>query len=255
MIISGLRGKRILVTRSVEQAQSFTEKIRARGGVSIEIPLISIQEATHNEHTIISTIQYLHTFTWIIFTSANGVHYFFQYLDKVNYNEDLPNIAVVGKKTKQVLQQYGYEPTLVPKKFVQEDLTAELVSRVDLNDRVLFVRGNLARGVLIEELHRRNIACSDLVVYENVANMEVKSELIRLIQAKDIDVITFTSPSTVNNFVDILENQLNEVSNVLIACIGPITKHAAEQKGLHVTICPETHTIDALMDELESYFS
>jgi len=251
-----LTGITVLVTRGKDQAKEFSEKLSKLGAVPLETPLISFSLPETIEPAK-QAIKEIHKYDWLIFTSKNGVDFFFQLLEEPIKMEDLPKIAVVGKKTAKALERIGIEPALVPEKFVAEGLIEELKPLVAPYERVLLVKGNLARPILKQSLEEIGACVTDAVVYETKLNSEGKQETIDLLIKGKIDVITFTSPSTVQGFMKILEgldwHQL--LKHSVIACIGPITKQAAEREGLQVQICPENYTIDDMIEAIVNYFA
>lgn len=256
---SYLQGKRILVTRAKEQAESFSKKIAEYGGIAIEIPLIKIQ-APANTELIDQALQKINTYDWIVFTSVNGVHYFFDFIDKnkISLSEnDRPKIAVVGKKTLQALERKGFSAELVPDDFVAEDLFEKLIEVVDKSETILLARGNLGRSLLPEKLGKMGIKVDDLIVYENVLNMEKQAELIHLLESHSLDIVTFTSSSTVTNFVELLKGTAGWrkwLNHIQIACIGPITEKTAIEAGLNPQIVANEYTVTGLLDAIVSKY-
>ncbi|MBB5324592.1 uroporphyrinogen-III synthase [Anoxybacillus tepidamans] len=247
-----LSGKTVLVTRGKEQAKEFSDKLKQAGAHPIEIPLISVSAVTETEK-IDECICRLSLYDWIIFTSVNGVRFFFPF---VGDQAKLPTIAVVGKKTALALEKRGIRPAVVPDEFVAEGLAEAMKSLVKPNDRVLLVKGNLARPTLKEALVQLGADVTDLVVYETKMNESGKEQLLDLLKKQALDVVTFTSSSTVESFMNMLDGieWRRLLAHCVIACIGPITKQTAEQFGLRVHICPEQYTIDDMIKAMERFF-
>ncbi len=253
-----LLGKRILNTRGKKQAAEFSMKITAAGGTPIELPLLTF-EKPKNTTIIKNTLCNLKSYDWLIFTSKNGVDSFFDFYNQVveeaGMNLPLPKIAVVGTKTEKALLTKGYKPELVPEEFIAEGLFKSLKPFVKKGARFLLARGNLARSYLVDELIRHGAEATDLVVYETVGDSREKERLITLLKDKQIDIITFTSPSTVKQFykmVEQLEWQL-WTKNLIFACIGPETEKCAKQLHIPIHICPAHYTIDHLLTEIVDY--
>ncbi|KXG11500.1 hypothetical protein AT864_00583 [Anoxybacillus sp. P3H1B] len=247
-----LQGKSILVTRGKEQANEFSAKLRKAGACPIEIPLISISAVTEREH-VEKCLSRLSSYRWLVFTSANGVRFFFSFItDKTT----LPHVAVVGTKTAHALEKRGIHPDIIPDRFVAEGLAEAMKAAIEPGDRILLVRGNLARPNLKEELAELGAEVTDLVVYETHLNESGKEELFHLLSKRAIDIMTFTSSSTVQSFMQMVEgeNWQELIESCVIACIGPITKHTAEQFGLTVHICPDQYTIDDMIEAMEKFF-
>ncbi|WP_027409489.1 uroporphyrinogen-III synthase [Anoxybacteroides tepidamans] len=248
-----LLGKKVLVTRGKEQAQEFSDRLRQAGACPLEIPLISVS-AVADKEKVNKYLRDLSRYNWIVFTSANGVRFFFSFMKEVR---SLPKIAVVGRKTAAALEKRGIHPDIIPDEFVAEGLAEAMKPIIEPHDRILLVKGNLARPALKEELLCLGADVDDLVVYETNINESGKEQLLDLLKKKAIDVITFTSSSTVHSFMRMLEGTdlLSLVQRCVIACIGPITKQAAEQAGLSVHICPDQYTIDDMIKEMEKFFA
>jgi uroporphyrinogen-III synthase len=251
-----LAGKTVLITREKEQAKEFAEKIVALGGHPISIPLISFQ-LPENREAVKATLSHLPAYDWIIFTSQNGVEYFFQLLKKENISVmKMPLIAAVGEKTERALKKRGVKVDLVPTEFVAESLAEAMMPFVKKGTKILFPRGNLARTVLRDELHKQGAEVTDIIVYENIPNKEAAKKLPVLLKQKKLDIITFTSSSTVRNFAALLDKAglKEEIAHSIIACIGPVTKNTAVQLGLPVHVCPEKHyTIDGMLEEIVAF--
>lgn len=253
-----LQGKRILITRAKEQAKSFSRQVEELGGIPIGIPLIKFQCPIDTE-IIESTLRNLHSYDWIVFTSVNGVQFFFDFLDifNIDYSSfNRPQIAVVGKKTLEPLQEKGISVDLIPEQFVAESLIEEIAKKVSPNSRILLARGNLGRSILPEKLTELGMIVDDLFVYETVADIEKKQQLVDLIQSQSLDMITFTSSSTVTYFIELLAGipWRDYLKSVPIACIGPITEQTAVEVGIHPDIVALDYTIDGLVDSIVKFY-
>jgi uroporphyrinogen-III synthase len=251
-----LRGKRILVTRAAEQAESFSAKIRARGGQPVEIPVLAFRRP-EDPSEIETALQYLQDYRWVVFTSANGVRYFFQILREAGFDYPVGvKTAVVGQKTFRALQKYGVNADLIPEQFVAESLLERLKSEVRSGDAVLMPRGNLARKKLSEELSEFGANVTDLVVYETVVNRDGGKTLNTLLKDRRLDMVTFTSSSTVKYFLELLEERGGRkyLDDVKIACIGPITAKTANEHGLAPGIIADQYTVDGLLDAIEQFY-
>jgi len=251
---SVIQGKRILVTRAKEQAASFSEKISELGGIPIEIPLIKIQPPKNLEQ-IEQALADINRYDWLVFTSVNGVQYFFHFLEKYNIclqKGKQPKIAVVGKKTLQALEQRGITVDLIPEQFVAENLLEKLREKVTAGDSVLLARGNLARSLLPEKLREMGVHVNDLIIYETVLNYEKQAELKQLLKSRSLDIITFTSSSTVTNFVELLEGTgwRDWLDHTQIVCIGPITEKTALEAGMNVDIVAKEYTIAGIIEAI-----
>ncbi|MCA0986242.1 uroporphyrinogen-III synthase [Guptibacillus algicola] len=246
-MISPLSGKRVLVTRARGQAATFSRLVEKRGGVSVEIPLIAFKPRLHALNTI-DISQY----EWVVFTSSNGVRYFFQ-------EASLPRnikVAAVGSKTAKALKQHHVTIDLLPEDYTAEGLISALSQSVEAGESVLLPRGNLSRKVLPKQLMKLGLTVKDLTIYDTVIPYDSEKELTDLITNKKIDVITFTSSSTVHHFVELLKvNDLKEsLKGITIAVIGPITDNTLQSYGLKADVVPKEYTIEGLLQSLEHYF-
>ncbi|WP_102345375.1 uroporphyrinogen-III synthase [Bacillus sp. Marseille-P3661] len=254
-----LQGKRILVTRAKEQASSLSKKIKEHEGYPIEIPLIKFQ-APANIEVVEKTLKNLASYDWVVLTSTNGVNYFFSYFEQFNIRlpeTNRPQIAVVGKKTYQALENKGIKANLVPEAYVAESLFEEMKAVVRPNDKVLLARGNLARTFLLEQLKDLGIKTDDLVIYETVINKEEQTNLLKLLKNNLIDIITFTSSSTVTYFLDLLNGTdwKEYIKDITFACIGPITENTALKAGIKPQIVATDYTIDGLVTAITKYLN
>ncbi|NLP50281.1 uroporphyrinogen-III synthase [Bacillus sp. RO1] len=237
-----LADKRILITRSNEQARYFSKQIQSLGGTSLEVPLIQFQHVSDKEKVAADIKSNIPDYEWIVYTSVNGVKYFFEL-----YQGHLPNkIAVVGAKTKQALEALGYKVDLVPNRFSAEDLIESFAK--ETISSILLIQGNLARPLLREELNRIGYNVKQIVVYENKIRVPEEKEWKWLKEGK-VDLYTFTSPSTVHNYMELFGLPKGPV-----ATIGPITRNAAEKAGINVAISPSEYTMDGLLEEIVQYF-
>ncbi|MCM3619341.1 uroporphyrinogen-III synthase [Sutcliffiella horikoshii] len=237
-----LADKRILITRSKEQARYFSTQIQALGGTSLEVPLIQFQRVFESDLVSTDIEESLPRYEWVVFTSVNGVKYFFEL-----YDGPMPNrIAAVGTKTKQVLDSMGYKVELIPDRFSAEGLVDSFTKLPPTS--VLLIQGNLARPLLRDELGRIGYNVKQIVVYENKLRVPGDKELNVLKEGK-VDLYTFTSPSTVHNYI-----KLFGLPTGPVATIGPITRQAAQKAGVEVTISPEEYTMDGLLEEIVQYF-
>lgn len=252
---SSIKGKKILITRGKSQGKEFASQIMELGGIPIEIPLITFQH-TRNQAVIETIMTTIPSFDWIVFTSSNAVRFFFSISNKLEL-PNMPKIAVVGAKTANAVRRLGYEPALVPTSYIAEHLLTALMTKLKKGERILLARGNLAKPLLFDELKKLGFFVEDLVIYETAEEHSERERLIHLLESREIDVITFTSPSTVNSFIMLIDgtNWREWLRSVTIACIGPVTEHAAINAKLHVHICPKQYTIHDMINAMEAYFN
>lgn len=251
-----LAGKSILITRAAAQAGKIIRLIEQKGGIPILFATIEIVQPDSWEMADKAT-DGLYMYDGMVFTSTNGVEFFFQRLNERNISfSDLKKkmIFVVGNKTKQTVENYGLSVTTIPEKFTAQELANKL-QQEDLNGKYfLFPKGNLAKDVLPATLILLGAAIDEVIVYQTKQPKPENINVVRkLITNGKIDVVIFTSPSTVNNFFNLIAKK--ELSaRTKIAVIGPTTAKALEELGLDTDIQPEQSTIEALVEEIVKYF-
>ncbi|EEM15171.1 Uroporphyrinogen III synthase HEM4 [Bacillus pseudomycoides DSM 12442] len=157
-------------------------------------------------------------------------------------------------KTGQELEKRGYEVHFVPKTFVAEAFVLEFVRELNGTERILFPKGNLARDIIPNKLRDLDVFLEEFVVYETKTNHEKQLDLIAALELGKVDVVTFTSPSTVTSFVKLLEgtNWREWTKKCTIACIGPITEQEARRYFAGV-IVPKEYTVEALIQCISKY--
>ncbi|QWH19504.1 uroporphyrinogen-III synthase [Bacillus mycoides] len=242
--MDALAGKIVLITRAQHQAKQMSVAVKERSGIPLEIPLLHMEGTSHRQIQRIT--RQLHLYDWVIFTSKNGVAFFLDGLKK-----KIPltiKIAAVGVKTKLELEKRGYQVDFVPTSFVAEVFAEEFVRKLSGNECILFPKGNLARDVIPVKLREFGVFLDELIVYGTKVNVEKKQELITALKLGEVNIITFTSPSTVDSFVRLLEgtNWREWTKKCTIACIGPITEKEALLYFPHV-IVPKEYTVEALL--------
>ncbi|PFA64582.1 uroporphyrinogen-III synthase [Bacillus sp. AFS015802] len=258
-----MKGKRplehvkVLITRGNEGSSETGSLIENEGGVPILVPLLHFQSHEDPWEKTLHTA--IHTYEWIIFTSKNGVKFFLQALKRQGIPLTLytGKFAAVGSKTEQYCRKYGIPVSFVPENFTGDDFAAEFISKVKPSGHVLIPKGNLARNVIASELASAGVTCQEWIVYETVLPASSTLQLKRIIEKEQVDIITFTSSSTVHHFMKVMEEYAlhDHIRDIPIACIGPITKNTAEQYGLHVKICPSVYTVNEMVNEMKDFIS
>jgi uroporphyrinogen-III synthase len=279
VMLSPLQGKHVVVTRTREQASAMSERLRALGAVPVEFPTIRIVPPS-DWTQLDAALRRLCSpagYDWIIFTSANGVTICFNRLRALGYTPQAIegiHIAAIGPATAAALEQYGVRADLVPQEFIAEGIAEALIadarqrSTTLSGKRILLARAAEARKVLFALLRDAGADVEEVAAYytlpvtrEDAQGHEVAS----LLQRGRLDVITFTSSSTVRNFAAWLGSYTSDEEtgslldlvnqHVVVACIGPITARTARELGLHVDVEAETFTVDGLIDALLAHYS
>ncbi|MFL6281028.1 MAG: uroporphyrinogen-III C-methyltransferase [Vicinamibacterales bacterium] len=257
-----LSGRRIVVTRSREQATEFIDMLEERGAEAIPADAIRIVPP-EDPTPLDDACRQAGSFNWIIFASANAVDYFMRGLLANGDVRDLHGVRLctVGPSTASRLQRYGIRVDLTPAEFRADALVDALKSSGSLTgQRILIPRANIARDRLAEELRDAGANVVDVVAYRTVPGGSERSgeyDVYRLLLDRQIDAVTFASASAVRNFVTMIgEDQAADLlKSTVVASIGPVTAEAAQQLGIQTTVMPRRYTIPDLVDALVEHFS
>jgi len=247
-----LFGQRIVVTRARHQASELSLAIESLGGEAWEFPMIEIVPPTDSSY-LAKAISDLKSFQWLIFTSSNGVEGFFAELKRQERDvRDLAGIEIVaiGPATLVALEQRGLRASFVPEEFRAEKIIEGLSGRIMSGQRVLLARAEEARDVLPEALKARGVEVWDVPVYKTVIGGANRGELQQMLREKEIQAVTFTSSSTVRNFVTLLDGDVSLLKDVLLYSIGPITSATAQELGLTIFKEAAQYTISGLVEAL-----
>ena len=246
-----LCGKRVVVTRTREQASELSSKLEHLGADVIELPTIRIADPTDKRDFAEAVVDAPH-YDWLIFSSPNGVRRFFQAFFAVY--EDIreiggARIAAVGPGTAAELKKYGLRVDVMPQKAVAEELIAEFDRKGDefggvANVTMLWVHGEQARRVIYDELMKRQAIVDECVAYYTVPETEDTAGAQTRLREEGADIITFTSSSTVRQFMAL---NLPLPRGCRIASIGPVTTATLAEFGLKPDIEAEMHTIPSLV--------
>lgn len=253
-----LTGKTIVVTRAAHQAEPFIRAIEAEGGTAILFPTISIKPPDSWD-SCDRAIDSLHMYDGIIFTSANGVEFFVKRLDtrKISIQALTPKtICVVGEKTKEAVERFGLRVTTMPEKFTALDLANALREENLRGKSFLFARGNLGKDALPEVLKTLGASVDSVIVYQTCKPPRENVDGIQaMLMEKKIDAITFTSPSTFKNFIELFSPGILEELRPLtaIAVIGPVTAKAVKESGFSVDVLAKESTVDSLVSAIVEY--
>lgn len=258
--IKPLFGKRIIVTRSRKQSSDLCKSLKNLGADVIEFPTIDIIPVK-NFNMLDDSINNIGTFSWIIFTSVNGVEIFFKRLFESNYDSRiLKNIkvAVIGTETGKALKQYGIIPDLIPATFTSEG-TVEAFRHIKdevKEKKILLPCSAIARDIIPSELEKLGAIVKIVPIYENVIP-EYSEENINSYFEHEFHLVTFTSSSTVLNLIEIFKKHKKEhlISTIKGASIGPVTTNTAKNNGINIVVEAKTQTIEGLTSSIIEYFS
>lgn len=255
-----LFGRTVIVTRSREQASDFSRLLAEKGARVIELPTIRISDSP-DRRALDAAIRKLPEYDWIVFTSVNGVKRFMYYLNEAGQDVRAlgkASLCAIGPSTADALREMGLRVDMLPEKFVAEAVVEEFRKIGDLaGRRVLLPRAEIARKVLPDSLRDMGASVDEVPVYSTVAEApENLDEVLEELRAGRVDAVTFTSSSTVDNFVGMLgsENLTSFTPSLVFAAIGPITAKTASEHGLSPLISAQTHTVGALAELLEEHF-
>jgi uroporphyrinogen-III synthase len=162
-------------------------------------------------------------------------------------------VGAIGPGTATALNSYGITPDFIPARSVSEEVLEELSTRAWQNQRVLLPSSDIGRNILETGLNKLGAITNRIAVYKTSRPVDTEDRAYRALRS-DLDLITFTSSSTVTNFLDILGNDKQYLEDVPIACIGPITAATARQLGLKVELIADVHTVEGLVESIANYF-
>jgi uroporphyrinogen III methyltransferase/synthase len=254
-----LEGRTIVVTRARAQAQRFAQLLEAAGARVLQAPTIVIEPPASWE-LLDTALAALDSFTWVVFTSVNGV----AMVDRRLSARGLAwaaiarkRVAAIGPATAEALAEHGVRVELVPAEYRAEALVEGLRRVVGPGDRVLLPRAKETRDVLVVELRRLGVAVTEVPAYQT---RRIEDGVVRVREALasgSVDAVTFTSSSTARNFAEQFSDDERNAwrGRIAVASIGPITAATAAEYGLSTDVMPSEYTIPALARALADYFS
>jgi uroporphyrinogen III methyltransferase / synthase len=254
-----LEGRTIVITRARTQAQRFAQLLEAAGARVLQAPTIVIEPPASWE-LLDTALGALESFTWVVFTSVNGV----AMVDRRLSARGLAwtaiarkRVAAIGPATAEALAEHGVRVELVPTEYRAEALVEGLRRVVGPGDRMLLPRAKETRDVLVVELRRLGVAVTEVPAYQT---RRVEDGVVRLREALasgSVDAVTFTSSSTARNFAEQFSDDERSAwrGRIAVASIGPITAATAAEYGLSTDVMPSEYTIPALARALADYFS
>ncbi len=254
-----LFGTTIAVTRSHDQADTFSRKLIECGATVISFPVIEIvPPASWSE--LDTALNSIARYDWIVFTSVNAVTFFMKRLKHLGKDvRALQNVRIcaVGPSTGENLERYGVKADVIPAEFKAEGVVDAFRNESIKGKKVLFPRAKEARELIPQKLRDRGAEVTVVTAYENVKPVAEIKNINKLLADKKITAVTFTSSSSVRNFAELIGHRENPslMENVVVACIGPVTARTAEEYGMLADIVPKEYTIPAFVDALVDFFS
>ena len=251
-----LFGKRVMITRPEAQAQELADALREYGASVINFPVIAI-EKVEVFPLLDRAISELNDYAWLIFTSANGVRYFFQRLWDLGKDARACHsmkVCAIGPATEREVERFCIKVDIVPTSYISEGVVAAFANENITGKKILLPRAEVARDVIPETLGARGAIVDVIAIYRTANSGRTKAEFEKYVSDGEIDVITFTSPSTVTNFLEIVGGWKSVPANVKTACIGPVTATAMREHNIPIDIMQEAYTIPALAKAIAEYF-
>jgi len=264
-----LSGVRVLVGRARHQAGALSSELRKLGAQVIEIPFIEIRKP-RSFKPLDASLKSLATYDWLILTSVNGVEAMWERMEKLRLTKRTMSnllIAAIGPATKNSIEKRGVKVDIVPKEYVAESVVRSLKKRVK-GKRVLLVRAKVARDVIPRELRKSGAQVEVVEAYETVVPESSRRRLAASLNnpSNRPHVVTFTSSSTVRNFVELLRKRstrpavrtvptimrrtIKALAGIRMASIGPVTSSTLRELGLPVDIAAKEFTIPGLVEAI-----
>jgi uroporphyrinogen-III synthase len=249
-----LKNKIFISTVNSNKSGEIKRVFEPLGATIIDFPMIEIVAADLS--AVRNTINQNEDFGWVVFTSANGASYFYTFLQEVTGQRNLSvhtKIAVIGQSTAKVVKKLDRNPDFIGEGNTAEDLVNELLEKeIVANQSILLPLGNLAPDTMQKKLS--TVAeVTRINVYKTIRARQVDLEKINTITNDQYDLILFTSPSGVENFIVTMGKE-NISSKLRIASIGKVTTEAAEKQGLSCLITAQDSTYEGLSEEIVKYY-
>ncbi|MFZ9092255.1 MAG: uroporphyrinogen-III C-methyltransferase, partial [Planctomycetaceae bacterium] len=251
-----LFGLTIAVMRPEEQCVETALRISRLGGRPVILPMIEVRSVDGPQlqfaREIISDLSH---FSWVVWTSVNGVHGFFEILSDLGLDSRAlghAKLACIGPATASALRDYGLNADLVPGEFRGENLARELTEKVSAGDKVVWFRADRGREVIPEMLAAAGIPLQGVVVYRNTDKETPVSEDLEVLVREQVNWVCLTSPSIAKRFGQVMMTDSEGAGHFTaqVACISPVTAAAARECGLRVDATADVYTVDGLLDAI-----
>ena len=249
-----LIGKRILITRAWGQAEEFASLLEDYGAEVVAFPTIEIAPP-EDWQPLDKAIEKINSYDWVIFTSVNGVRFFAQRLKEKGVNMAAlagKKICAIGPRTQKELEKMGLSVHFRPSEYRAEGVAEGLRAQGIQGKSILLPRAREARRILPETLREAGALVDEVEVYRTVKPAKGKKSLAAILK-RGIDVVVFTSSSTVRNFMELLSDK-TALNGVKVATIGPVTGETARDYGLEPVISPSEYTIPGLVQAIVEHF-
>ena len=252
-----LFGKKIVITRPHQQSVKFKSELRRLGADVISFPTVEVRRPG-SWLALDEAIEKIKTYHWLIFTSVHGVKYFFdRYFSIFSDIRELKGIkiAAIGPATAKALQAFNLSIDIIPNEYCAEGLLESFQEKTLKGMNILMPRAKVARELLPEQLRKQQATVDVVTVYETILPDSASLHLNEIFHSNKIDMIVFTSSSTVKNLETILQPWPHRLKDIAIACIGPITKKTAEERGLKVDVIPKKYVTTSLLESITEFFT
>ena len=251
-----LKGKCVLITRAAGQLQELAGQLRSEGARVLELPTIYIVLQQEGMTKLGQSLDHIGDYDWLILTSVNTVLLLQDLLQRRNQGWSLfapLQIACIGKATAAKVQELGGNVSLVPPRFQAESLAEELTKHNISGKKIVLPRAAGSREILPQLLRQNGALVDEIHIYRAELPDTSRQELARLLQEEHIDFITFTSSSTVRNFMEMAAEMLDSLDRTIkFACIGPITAETLREYGLAPAVVAKEFTIPGLVNAIAS---
>jgi uroporphyrinogen III methyltransferase/synthase len=248
-----LFGRRIVVTRTREQAGVLSRQLADLGADVVEMPTIRIEDPT-NRREFAAAVTHAHEYDWLVFTSPNGVKRFFDAFFSIHKDARClgnPRIAVIGEGTAKAVREYRFDVDLVPEKFVAEGLVEAFETESIENLTMLWVKAEETRDVVGKGLTAMGAIVDECVAYRTVPETDDPTGAVEKFRSDGADLVTFTSSSTVENFIKL---GLPWPEGCGAASIGPVTSETLRKHGIEPVLEAEQHDIPGLVEAIQAHF-
>lgn len=254
-----LLGKRVLVTRTRQQASALADLLRREGAIPVELPTLElVRVATDADLEARAARLDRCDYDWALFTSVNAVDHVFAFLERSGRDARVfagCRVVSLGSATSSALQLHGIRPDLVASEFSSDGLL-DAFRDIDMQGaKVLLPRAEGGSPALIAGLNHRGAEVDELVLYDAQPPSTADPEVVHLVRQRKIDAATFASSSSVRNLSTLLGPDFEHLDNCVIASIGPVTSATVRELGFAVDVEPSEHTIPALVEALKAHFA
>ena len=238
---SPLNNVTVLIPRPIEQSNEFADKLEKLGATPVIFPLIELKPINQDQ---LKTAFSKNEFDWIIFTSGIAVKCFFEV---IHYTKVKAKIAAVGSQTKAAIEELGLKVDFIPSAATAQKLAKEIP--VTKNEKILIPRSKISNDTIIDILKQKEAKITVIDIYDNTPVAYTKEEIEEVLNTP-INVITFTSGSTVNSFLDLIRKYKIRLNDIHKVSIGPSTTAEAQKRFLEIDATAENHSIDGMIDQI-----